>query len=217
MKILSATDYSYRKVIRVVEDDTIPEWVHQDSGGNWTVPHTPGLAVNAAGALERGLAAGTGCHACRYNWKVREFIFTGNELEVSLNNWGNPVHDGQDEVSLRLKVWDELYAEVDGQLGEHAAFGVAPREAAPTAAPEVEPEFELMATGDPSIDEDGVVSQRYKVLHNGVATREPITASGETHDAFITDRDVKYAQAQEEINQEEEKRSKATAIIRGQS
>ena len=214
MKILSATDYSYRKVIRVVEDDTIPEWVHQDSAGNWTVPHTPGLAVNAAGALERGLAAGTGCHACRYNWKVTEHVVTDAKLEVGLNKWGNPAHDGQDVLTTRSRTWDELYAEVDQQLGRHADFGAAPRQASPPAVAEFEPEFELVAAGDPGLADDGRAHQRYKVLRYGEA-KMVMTAFGKTREAFLADRDTKYAMAKEQILEAETSRAAAAAIVAG--
>ncbi len=84
-RIVSATDYGFRKVIRVVMDDAIPEWVHPSDAG---APHTPATARGPGpdrgtrGPLDPSLDAGTECHSCVFNHDMREFIFTGEELQV---------------------------------------------------------------------------------------------------------------------------------------
>ena len=40
-RIVEATDYGFRKVIRVTMNDSIPEWVHPDAS---FAPHTPATA-----------------------------------------------------------------------------------------------------------------------------------------------------------------------------
>lgn len=89
-RVISATDYGFRKVIRLLMDDLIPEWVHPGDDG---APHTPATARGAfvrdlitglvtPGPVDPSLEAGTECHACVFNHDVREFIFTGEELQV---------------------------------------------------------------------------------------------------------------------------------------
>lgn len=76
MKITSAKDYGHRVVVRVVEDDSIPQWVHNDGNA-----HTAVTSVDVEGNVQpTGLEAGTECHACRNNWIKHEFIFEGTEL-----------------------------------------------------------------------------------------------------------------------------------------
>lgn len=99
MRIIFACDYGYRKVIRVVANHQEPEWVHEGEGA-----HTDATAVNAMGAPEAGLMAGTECHACRHNWVVREFTWTGAEqYRMDLKN-------------PRLKTAGELRAEIQRRL-----------------------------------------------------------------------------------------------------
>ena len=110
MHILKATDYGFRKVIRVVLDDAVPEWVHPDGSPHTDAtgrgPETVEVDGNPQpGALTAGLAPGTECHECRYGWTVREFTFTGSEL-----------YKGK-----RLKTNAELKAEVLAQLAPKPA------------------------------------------------------------------------------------------------
>ncbi len=206
MRILSAIEYPAipRRVVRVVEKPDDPQWVHVAADGKVT--------VSPRGHTGDTEAAGTVCDKCRSNWRVREFTFTREELEVGLNKWGNPVHDGQDAVSSRPRTWDELYAEVDVRLGGHADFGDAPREAAPSARPEVEPDFELVIAGDPGLDDEGVAHQRYKVLRHGEA-KMVLTAFGVDRSAFEQDRAAKYALAQLSIVEAGTAHDAALAIV----
>lgn len=109
-RITSATDYGFRKVIRVVMDDAIPEWVHPINTG---APHTPPTARGpflpdgTPGALDPSLAAGTECHACVFNHDVREFIFTREELQIE-----DPTGSGV----LRNKTDSELVVEIQLRL-----------------------------------------------------------------------------------------------------
>lgn len=85
-RVLDAMDYTFRKVIRVVMDDSIPAFIHPEDSG---VPHEPGLARGPAlpdgsrGPLDSSLAAGTECHACVSNWIVEEFIFQDDALRMT--------------------------------------------------------------------------------------------------------------------------------------
>jgi len=87
-RILSATDYGHRKVIDVVLDDSIPEYIHPEDAG---VPHAPGLARGPSvageirgevvrGSVDPNLVAGIECHACVMNWVIKEFIFEKEAL-----------------------------------------------------------------------------------------------------------------------------------------
>lgn len=68
-KILSATNSGWRKVIKVCTNPDAPQWVHPDGS---TAPNThTGFEHQVAGDV-------TLCQDCRYNWKVREFIWTGD-------------------------------------------------------------------------------------------------------------------------------------------
>lgn len=83
MKIEKATDYGSRKVIRVVMNDTDPQWVHPKDAG---VAHRSNLARKATkadgtrGDKDSSLAAGTECHACVQNHQVQEFLYQGDTL-----------------------------------------------------------------------------------------------------------------------------------------
>lgn len=117
MKILTAIDYGFRKVIRVVMDDSIPEWMHPDGSlhtdatargpsKHVVIKADPLRGIEAfegqvPGDLTPGLAPGTECHDCRHNWDIREAVFTGREL-----------YSGD-----RLKTIDELWAEALVRLG----------------------------------------------------------------------------------------------------
>ena len=130
---------------------------------------------------------------------------------MGLNKWGNPAHDGQQVISVRAKTWDELYREIDDRLGTHAIFGDAPRQAAPALVPEVEPDFELIVAGEPYM-EDGLAKLRYGVLRLGVPKMFFI-AMAEDKAGFDADRDMKYAQAQQEILDAELELAQAQAIV----
>ena len=78
-RILSATDYGFRKVFRVLMDDALPEWVHPIDGG---AAHTAATARDANGALDPSLRPGTECHSCVFNRDVREYTFTREELQI---------------------------------------------------------------------------------------------------------------------------------------
>ena len=110
MKITKATDYGFRVVVQVVMNPDDSQWVHK--GG---LPHTPSTArgpdvVDASGnstpgAIDRNLAPGTECHACRNNWYICEVKWDGDELYII----------GDDGIR-RLKTGDELKAEIIQQL-----------------------------------------------------------------------------------------------------
>jgi len=82
-RIVEASDYGFRKVIRVVRDDSIPQYIHPLDAGQ---PHEPGLARGpdlpdgSRGPIDRNLAMATECHACVQNWEVDEFIFEKEAL-----------------------------------------------------------------------------------------------------------------------------------------
>lgn len=114
-RILSATDYGFRKVIRVVMDDALPEWVHPIDGG---LAHTsltargpaivdPVTGETAPGPLDSSLQAGTQCHACRFNHDVREFTFTREELEIE---------DSPGSGTFRPKTNNELVTQIQLRL-----------------------------------------------------------------------------------------------------
>lgn len=84
-RIISATDYGFRKVIRVVMDDAIPEWIHPGDGGGTHTAATargPRDVDDNPGVLDPTLRAGTECHACVFNQDVREFTFSREEFEI---------------------------------------------------------------------------------------------------------------------------------------
>ncbi len=79
MRIQKATDYGFRKVVRVVVNDDEPEWIHPRDRD---AAHTADTARGADGELDATLAAGTECHACVLNWDIREIVFEGSDLEL---------------------------------------------------------------------------------------------------------------------------------------
>lgn len=109
-RILSATDYGFRKVIRVVMNDAIPEWIHPIDAG---AAHSPGnargpfLPDGSPGPLDPSLAAGTECHACVFNHDVQEFTFTREELQIE---------DPPDSGVFRNKTDTELVVEIQLRL-----------------------------------------------------------------------------------------------------
>ncbi len=109
-RILSATDYGFRKVIGVVMNDAIPEWIHSIDAG---APHTPATARGAflpdgtPGALDPSLRPGIECHACVFNHDVREYTFTREELQIE---------DPPDSGVFRNKTDSELVVEIQFRL-----------------------------------------------------------------------------------------------------
>ena len=73
MKIIKATDYGFRKVIRVLLNDTDPQWVHEDEKGK----QTP-APVGHTGNTDEGKEA---CSECLNNWKVFEAQFDRDVLK----------------------------------------------------------------------------------------------------------------------------------------
>ena len=73
--ILDAKDYGYRKIIRVCMNPEDPEQVHIDAGGNATA-HTG----DPPPGTDPALRPWEWCDSCRYNWNVREFIWTEDEM-----------------------------------------------------------------------------------------------------------------------------------------
>lgn len=88
MRIEKATDYGFRKVVRVIINDSDPQWIHPEDNGathrsnNARGPATrnPATGARARGVLVPGLAAGTECHACQNNWEVQEYLYEGDTL-----------------------------------------------------------------------------------------------------------------------------------------
>ncbi len=199
MKMLETQDFGYRRVVRVLTNPEDAHWLHDDG--------LPAPADHTGDTEETGK---TLCHDCRDNWRIEEVTFTREELTVNLNKWGNPVHDSQDGVSTRSRTWDELYQEVDGRLGQHVLFGDAPRQAAPKFTPELEPDFELIMTGEPYM-EDALAIQAYQVLRLGVRAAG-FKAEGADGLSFAMDRETKYGKAQEEILARESGKATALAI-----
>jgi hypothetical protein len=222
VKILSATEYKVpgfqRKVISVVENPDVPEWIHPNGNA-----HTAATAVNAAGIVEVGLAAGTACHACRNNWVIHEILFTNDDLHVGLNKWGNPVHDGQEIVSTREKTWDEVYLEIDARVGVKVTRGTAPKQPAPTLVTEAEPDppppvvppdFSLVPIGAPYlklVGDDRITHRQYGVYRHGEAS-VTFTAFGSDKPAFQKSRQDLYEKTQAIILQAEADAATAVAI-----
>ena len=117
MRILKTESNYGRASVTVLLNPTDPHWIHEDG----TV-----VPANHTGNTDEGPGMVI-CMDCRNNWRTKVFSFHANVLNVDLNKWGNPVHDGQEAVSTRDKTWDELYDEIDAQIGQHAVFGNAPR------------------------------------------------------------------------------------------
>jgi len=80
-KVIFAKDYGNRVVVRVTTNPDDLEWVHvvgepvMDATGQPTAKKvakaTPDHAKSETGET---------CHNCRYNWNVREFVWTGDQL-----------------------------------------------------------------------------------------------------------------------------------------
>jgi hypothetical protein len=200
MRILSTRDFGYRKVVNVVKNPDDPEWVHPDGRAS--------PSAHTGDTEERDKEV---CKLCIGNWRVQEFIWTDDNLRHALNKWGNPVQEGQDVASVRDKTWDELYREIDGQVGEHVVFGDAPRNAVPVLAPETEPDFELLAVGTPHM-EDGLAKQRYKVLRKGQA-KAVVISEGADKASFDQDKTAKFDAAKIAVLSNEASLTAATVIV----
>ena len=104
MKTLSAIDYGYRKVIRVVLNPNDPESVHADGTAHQGA--APAATVTAFKAQNgRTPRAWEWCHECRYNWQEIEFIWDGDEM----------YHHAPDGTRT-LKTDDQLVAEIQLRL-----------------------------------------------------------------------------------------------------
>ena len=95
-KILTAKDYGYRKVITVVLNPQDPESVHPDGS-----PHTGSPPTGTT----PGLRPWEWCHDCRYNWRVQEFVWTGDQLYTQTKSGRR-----------RSKTDAELIAEIESRL-----------------------------------------------------------------------------------------------------
>ena len=204
MRILETKDFGYRRVVRVVVNDTDPQWIHPD--GRDAPPDHTGDTEDRTKIV---------CSDCRSNWRWQEFTFTNQELLVGLNKYGNPVHGGQEIISHRPKTWDELYREIDVRIDEHVQFGSAPRQSAPALASEVEPDFELVKATSPQLDNDGVIKQRFSVNRKGKPAQDffvPLPG-GITKKQARSDRDEKYQEAQAAILKAEQMETEAMALF----
>ena len=68
-KIVKATDYGYRRVIRVCLNPDAPEFIHDD-----VTPH-PSNNPN-----------GCPTQTCQYNWEIREFVWSGEEMYTTTSS-----------------------------------------------------------------------------------------------------------------------------------
>ena len=119
-KILSAEDYGFRKVFRVLGNEEDPQWIHVDADGKKTTSPS-GHTGDRDEAKEAGVDA---CMDCKSNWQVEEYVFTGKELSKPvpvLKPDGTPTG----EKTLEPKTADELIAEVKGR--HEARVAATPR------------------------------------------------------------------------------------------
>ena len=104
MKIIKATNYGFRTVVKVLLNPDAPEAIHADGS-----PHTgkPTTAVTAAffGEFDRPPRSWEWCHKCTYNWQITEIQWDGDEQY-------NITEDG----SKTLKTSDQLIAEIQLRL-----------------------------------------------------------------------------------------------------
>ena len=98
MRILRATHYPHvpRTVIVVCENPEDPESIHPDGS-----PHSG----SPPPATDLSLSPWEWCHDCTYNWRVREFLWTGHELYTTSSSG-----------KRRLKTNAELLKEIRTQL-----------------------------------------------------------------------------------------------------
>lgn len=204
MRILATHHYPNvpRTVVVIAENPTEPQWAHGS---------TPAPPNHTGDTQEPDKTRTVLCKECRLNWRLHEFTWTGAELNMPLNSHGNPAKPGQAVTGTRPKTWDELYAEMDERLGEHVAFGDAPRKAPPPLADETPPDFELRALGDPHMS-DGHPTQTYAVLRHGTQA-VTFDASGDNKAAFLSDRDAKFEAAKSTILKREADNQRAAAVV----
>ena len=73
MKIIKATDYGFRKAVRVLLNDADPQWVHVDDAGVRTpAPEDHTGNTDDVGEVDP---------LCRNNWNVFEAQFDGEALK----------------------------------------------------------------------------------------------------------------------------------------
>ena len=94
MKIIKATDYGFRKVVRVLLNDTDPQWVHEDAAGK----RTPAPAGHT-GNTDEGKKA---CPECRNNWNVFEAQFDRDALlkQVEVSPAVDAVEETEDAEAI---------------------------------------------------------------------------------------------------------------------
>ena len=102
-KITKAMDYGYRKVIDVVLNPEAPHWVHTGD----TI-HPPEMVGNCPNSM-----------VCTNNWKLREFIWTGEELFYEKEEVKNEkvvrVRTYKTEEMLKAEVMSMLRADISSQ------------------------------------------------------------------------------------------------------
>jgi len=113
MKVLTAKDYGYRKVVRVLINDQDPQWIHDD--GTPDIGHT--------GDTEDPDQTKTVCGDCRNNWNVFEAQFDGDALlkEVEIS----PAVEGVRSVTAVAAVKAVKAVEADPAKGIEAVEAVA--------------------------------------------------------------------------------------------
>jgi hypothetical protein len=116
MKVIKADDYGFRKVIVVCYNPNDPEYIHLDS-----TPH-PASAVNGC-SHSRDAVTGLedeSVPGCRYNWKVREFVWNGEEAYTTTSTGRRKLKTNTellDEIKPRLAVLSEA-KQIAGLLGK---------------------------------------------------------------------------------------------------
>lgn len=104
-KILKASDYGFRKVIVVVLNPDDPQWVHTDGSVHPVSSKINCVPVATPGVDSLGKPLDSYYGICTYNWKEREFIWTGDEM-YKLNAEGQQVE----------KTASDLTKEIEGAL-----------------------------------------------------------------------------------------------------
>lgn len=112
MKVLSGKDYGYRKVVRVLMNDSDPEWIHPD-GKKVPLTHTGDTEVIGK----------TLCLKCLSNWDVKEFQFEGDgllkEVEISPAIPATPATEIE-EAKLAIKAVTEMQPKTDAEILDEA-------------------------------------------------------------------------------------------------
>lgn len=84
MKIINATNYDSRTVVRVCLNPDAPEWLHVVGDVEKDLAGEPMVGIDGEPSIIRSSMpppdhTGETCHNCRYNWVVRELVFDGAE------------------------------------------------------------------------------------------------------------------------------------------